>query len=132
MLTKDQATAAGESIVGAARERASDARNASAKRVPWYLSFDELRSLEPYQQAHVIAQASRQAMTSRSYWLAYAALVLVVVVIAVVIPREYKGAAWLLLPCILVASFTLRTVFVRRRARELVARPKATSGGDDA
>jgi hypothetical protein len=122
MLTKDQAAAAGESIAEAARERARDARNASARRIPWYLSFDELRSLDPYQQAHIIAQASKQVLMTRSYWLAYALLVVVVVLVAVAIPSGYKGAAWLLLPCIFIASFALRTAFVRMQARDLVAR----------
>jgi hypothetical protein len=133
MLTKDQATGVGESIVDAARQQANDERNASAKRVPWYLSFDELRSLEPFQQAHVIAQAMRQTQLAWSYWLAFAVLVALVGFIGAAMRHELKEAAWLLLPCVFLASFTLRAVFVRARARRLakeVVASLGSKGGD--
>ena len=62
MITKDQANTIAESLLDQQQKILLQAKNAKARRIPFYFRSPELVSLEPWQQTKVVRKAAKDVV----------------------------------------------------------------------
>lgn len=109
MISKDQAHLIADELLEQQRQQSRDAKNETAKKVPWLYRCAELIRLEPIEQGEVIVEARREMR--RGLWFAVVGFLVWATVFSgfwfIALSAEQRSRFFLVLPFILYVPSVL-------------------------
>jgi Flp pilus assembly protein TadB len=125
MVVKEPVELAADAVIDHARAEADARKNASARRLPLLYRFDELRGLEPWQQARIVQQGGALANRDISVVASCFVGLTLIVVAAFVSPPWFHDSGLAVSALLLVLPFILiRRARVRHHVRQLLRSEK--------